>query len=312
MTVKNDIDISVVIPVYGSPESLSPLTERIIATLKEIGVAFEIIYVDDRCPKNSWQILSDLHSKYPQLKCIRLSQNFGQHQAIGAGLQRAKGNWHVVMDCDLQDPPEFISDLYRKAQETGADIVFGRRRTRGHGVWKRLSSDLYLWILRYFNKRIVVKNMGNFTLFSKKVTQAYLNVHDVHRDHLFTLSWLGFNAVIVDYEHRPRLLGSSSYTLGDLIRLAVRGILFQTTTLLNCIIIVGFMFALTGMGVATFFLVRYLLGSEPPLGWTSMIVAVLFFSGVSMFSMGIIGLYIGVIFEQVKGRPLYVVDEEIE
>jgi dolichol-phosphate mannosyltransferase len=303
------IELSVVIPVYRCRPCLTALKARLSAALAEIGTSYEVIFVDDRSPDGAWETIREIARSDPHVRAIRLSRNFGQHAAITAGLARARGRWTVVMDCDLQDPPESIPYLYAKARE-GFDIVFARRVSRRHGVFRKLGARLYFWALGVFFGRKLDGEYGTFSIVSRKVVDAYLELRDSNRHYLFILNWLGFESAAIDVEHRERYEGKSSYTLSRLVQHAIDGLVFQTTKLLTWIVYAGFAVALAGVLLAGYF-VYSALANHPYPGWTSLAVLQLLLSGFIILSLGVAGLYVGKIFVEVKERPLYVIDEEL-
>jgi polyisoprenyl-phosphate glycosyltransferase len=301
--------LSVVVPVYKCSECLRHLHERLLASLASVTDDYELIFVDDRSPDDSWAILTELAARDSRVRLIRLSRNFGQHAAITAGLFAARGRWTVVMDCDLQDPPEQIQRLYAKAQE-GFDIVYARRISRRHSWFRRSASALYFRLLNSVSHTQLSPEYGNFSIISDKVRDAYLAFRDKDRHFLMILNWLGFEHTAIDFPHADRLAGESSYTLGMLIRFALAGLFFQTTTLLRWIVYAGFCISFIGAGLAVFYVVNYFTG-HPYQGWTTLGVLLLILGGFIIVSTGVTGLYIGKIFTQVKDRPLFVVDRTV-
>ncbi len=292
--------------MYKCDECLRHLHEGLVGALNTSGISFELVLVDDRSPDDSWSTMVDLAHADARVKLVRLSRNFGQHAAITAGLEHATGNWIAVMDCDLQDPPEQLPDLYRKAQE-GFDVVLARRVGGGHSFFRRLASAGYFRVLNALLGTSFDAGFGNFSVVSRKVRDEFLRVRDKDRHYLMILRWLGFETTSVDFPYATRYAGESSYTFGMLLRFAFDGLFFQTTTLLRWIVYLGF--AVSGFGVllAIFFVINYFVGHSYP-GWTSLGVLLLLLGGFIIVSTGITGLYVGKIFVQAKDRPLYVVD----
>ncbi len=302
------VELSVVIPVYGCRPCLVPLNERLASALADLDVTYEIVYVDDRSTDGAWDVLVELTRSHPNVRAVRLSRNFGQHAAISAGLARAHGRWTVVMDCDLQDPPESILPLYAKVQE-GFDIVFARRKTRTHHRFRRLAARAYFKALNVFSGTKLEGEYGTLSIVSRRVVDGYLSLKDADRHYLLILRWLGFESASIDVEHGERHEGRSSYTFSKLVQHAFDGLVFQTTKLLRWIVYGGFLVAVLGLGLASFFLFSWAVNDPYP-GWTSLAVLLLLLGGFILLSLGVTGLYVGKIFGQVKGRPLYVVDEE--
>ena len=303
------IELSVVIPVYGCTPCLTALTERLRQTIATLCVTYEIVFVDDRSPDGAWDVLTELVGTHREVRAIRLSRNFGQHAAITAGLARARGRWAIVMDCDLQDQPESIPQLVTKARE-GYDIVFARRKSRQHSVVRRVGARAYFWALGVFFGSPMDGEYGTFSIISRKVIDAFLELRDADRHYLFILRWLGFESSSIDVEHAARQIGGSSYTFTKLVQHAFDGLVFQTTRLLRWIVYLGFFVALAGLVLAVFFFFSWIVRDPYP-GWTSLAVLLLLLGGFIILSLGVTGLYVGKIFGQVKGRPLYVVDDEL-
>lgn len=298
--------ITVVVPVYGCIACLEQLCQEIEASLYRLTDRFEIILVDDRSPDNAWSQLDSLQALHPAVKGIRLSRNYGQHIAITAGLAAARGDYAIVMDCDLQDPPSLIPELFAKLQE-GYDLVLAKRVERNHSAFRLVAAKAYFKLLSKLTGESVDGSYGSFSIMSRKVIDGFLLFGEKERHYLFILRWLGFRIGSVDFVHQERYAGQSSYTLGRLLSHALNGILFQATVLLRWIISLGFLFALSGMAVAGYLMWRSIFHTALP-GWTSLVVLSLVSTGTILVSLGIIGLYIGKIFDQTKQRPLYVVD----
>jgi glycosyltransferase involved in cell wall biosynthesis len=304
------IDLSVVIPVYGCGDCLRTLYEQLVAVLESRFSSFEIVFVDDRSPDGAWPILAELTLADDRVKAIRLSRNFGQHAAITAGLMRCTGDWTVVMDCDLQDPPREIPRLHEKALEGAYDIVFAKRKTGYHAWYRRAASWFYFKLMNVFLGTDIDGEYGTFSIISSKVRDAFLTLQERDRHYLFVLYWLGFEHAAIEFDRPRRPTGSSAYTWRVLFRHAVDGVFFQTTVLLRWIVQLGFLTAFAGLLLAVA-LVLLRLEAHPPPGWTALAVLILVIGGLITISTGVAGLYIGRIFQQVKARPLYVEDEVI-
>jgi len=303
------IELSVVVPLYRSVESMDELLSRLGRVLPELARSYEIVLVDDGSPDDTWEICTRLCAGDRSVRAVRLSRNFGQHAAISAGLAAARGSRVAVMDADLQDPPEELPALYKTSLQ-GADIVFGRRVERGHSAWRNLGARLYFWLLNSSSRTHIDGRCGTFSILSRKVVDAYLRLNDTNRHYLFILFWLGFSRAFVDYEQRERPHGSSTYTLSKLIRHALQGMFFQSTKLLESIILCGFILAFSG-GLLALLLAAAHFFSVPPPGWTSLAVLILLVGGVNLAALGFVGIYVGQVFEQVKGRPLFVIDSSL-
>jgi dolichol-phosphate mannosyltransferase len=304
-----DVEISVVIPVFGCGDCLWPLHQRLTAALREITSSYELVLIDDRSPDYAWQVLLQLAEADPAVRPFRLSRNFGQHAAITAGLAQSRGQWTVVMDCDLQDPPEEIPRLYAKAQE-GYDVVLSRRHARQQSMPRRWAGALYYVLRNRLVGTAMHTNYTNLSIISRKVVDAFLALRDKDRQYLLILDWLGFYRAEIEVHQEGRLAGRSSYKFIQLLRVAVDGMFFQTTRLLRWIVYTGFLMALIGALLAFYALGSWATGGSLP-RWTALPVLILLLTGFIIISTGVTGLYVGKIFEQVKGRPLYVIDTEV-
>ena len=301
--------ISIVSPVYGCASTLTQLYERLCASLAQISEDFEIILVDDRSRDNAWKKIVTLAKRDTRVKGIKLSRNFGQHKAITAGVDHAKGDWIVVMDCDLQDQPEEIAKLYNKAKE-GYDVVWARRVERQDGICKRINSKLFHIIYDYFTEKKSDSTIANFSIVSKRVIHEWRRLREQNRNYPLFIEWLGFDAVAIDIEHACRAEGSSSYTLKKLITFAIDSIVSQSNKPLRLSIQFGFLVSFGSFIFALYLVLRYFISGIPVEGWTSVMVSIYFIGGLLFANMGFLGLYIGKIFDETKGRPIYLIEEQ--
>jgi dolichol-phosphate mannosyltransferase len=303
------VEISVVIPVYGCADCLRSLHRRLRDTLEPLAASYEIVLVDDRSPDGAWATARELTAVDPAVKAVRLSRNFGQHAAITAGLAHSDGRFTVVMDCDLQDPPEQIARLYAKARE-GYEVVLTRRPRRRQPLGRRIAGSIYFRVRRALVGGSLENNMPNLSLLSRKVVDAFLTLRDRDRQYLLIVDWLGFTQTVIDIEQDERYAGRSSYGFGTLVRVAIDGIFFQSTALLRWVVYAGFAIALLGLALLAYTLGFLIAGRHLP-DWTALSMLILLLAGFLAIAGGVTGLYVGKIFEQVKGRPLYVVDAKV-
>ena len=301
------MELSVVVPVHGCEGCLRELHRRLSDVLPTHVDSYELVFVDDRGPDASWSVLKELAIADPHVQLLRLSRNFGQHAAITAGLMECDGDRVVVMDCDLQNRPEDIPLLLAAARE-GNDIVFTRREARETTLFRRFAAGAYYRIRNVLMRTKIDTDHGSMTLISRAVVDAFKQVQDRDRQFILILYWLGFDSATVDLPHDERYAGQSSYTLRSLLHVAADGMFFQTTVLLRWIVYLGFVFAALGVGFAAWAIYSSLSGNSYP-GWTSLAVLNLVVGGFIITSTGVTGLYIGKIFEQVKQRPLYVIEQ---
>jgi len=302
--------ISIVSPVYRAEKTLPTLVSEIDKVSEKIGVEYEIILVDDRSPDNSWEVMKDLAEKNKNLKIYRLSRNFGQHPAIMAGLSKAKGEWIVVMDCDMQDQPKEIEKLYHKALE-GYDMVQAKRKERKDNAFKRLTSQYFIRTFNYLTDMKVNDEVANFGIYHRKVINSILNINDYIKAFSLFVNWVGFNRYEISVEHNERMEGKSNYSFGKLFSLAFNIIVSFSNKPLKICVGFGGAISVLSVFVAIFFLIQTLRGEITEPGYSSLILSIWFLSGVIICCIGIVGLYVGKTFDEVKNRPVYIIDEEI-
>ena len=306
----SDIEISVVVPVYGCPEALPELHRRLTETLPALVGSYEIILVDDRCPKGSWEGVERLALEDEHVVGMRLARNFGQSRAITAGLDRARGTWSVVMDCDCQDPPEFIRDLYLKAKE-GYDVVFARRGGRKDSAITLALSRAYYRVFSYLAETEIDPTIGNFSIASRRAREAYLSMREQGRDYSLFMTWVGFEQATVDIEAEERFAGESSYSFAKKVALATETITSHSNKPLMLAVRFGFIQMLLALLVIVVLIVRRLTDPTVPMGWPSMLASVFLVGGMLVSVIGVVGIYVGNTFSEAKGRPLYLVENEI-
>jgi polyisoprenyl-phosphate glycosyltransferase len=302
--------ISVVTPVYGCRTCLGQLYIRLQSTLEQISPDFEIIMVDDSSPDHAWSVIEELCARDSRVKGIRLSRNFGQHNAITAGLDHVSGDWVVVMDCDLQDQPEEILKMYSRAKE-GFDVVFGRRINRQDGLLKRATSRVFNALLSILMDQKLDPTTANFGVYRRSVIEGFRRIHDVDRSFPVFVRWLGFRRTAVDIAHAERTEGKSSYTLYKLLSFAISNVTAYSNKPLILSIYFGLIMSGCSILTGVYFLLRYLQRGVGVEGWTSLMVSLYFIGGLLFANLGILGLYVGKAFDQAKGRPLYVIREAV-
>jgi dolichol-phosphate mannosyltransferase len=297
----------VVVPVYGCRDCLRELHRRTCSALEAVTDDYELVLVDDGSPDEAWQAIRDLTTVDVRVRGLRLSRNFGQHAAITAGLAASRGRWVVVMDCDLQDPPEEIPRLYAKALE-GYEVVLARREERVEALHRRLAASAYFRLHNRVTRANLHTNYTNLSVISRKVVDSFLALRDQDRQYLLILHWLGFRRAEIDVKQAGRHSGGSSYSFRQLMKVAVDGLFFQSTVLLRWVVYFGFLLALAGVALAGYALLSWITGHHLP-NWTALPMFGLFLAAFIIISGGVTGLYVGKIFDQVKGRPLFVVEE---
>ena len=308
--MKEHIHISIVSPVYRGEKMVAELVRRNVESVTTITDDYEIILVNDASPDNSWDEIVKQCAQNPKVKGINLSRNFGQHYAITAGLHYAKGEWVVVMDCDLQDRPEEIPNLYRKAME-GYDIVYARRVARKDKFFKRLSSTLFHWVYNWLSGLEADKTIANFGIYKQCVIAEFNKMLERARSFPSLVKYLGFKDTAIDVEHAERAEGKSSYNLYKLFKLSFDVIVSNSNKPLRLAIGMGFGMAAFSFLLALYNIIAKWIGIIQVDGFTTTIFSIWFVGGLMLFVMGILGLYIGKIFDQVKGRQLFVVKDKV-
>jgi glycosyltransferase involved in cell wall biosynthesis len=298
--------ISVIIPVYKAQDCLDELYARLKKSLECITIDFEIILVEDCGGDRSWDMIIALAKLDPRVRGIQFSRNFGQHYGITAGLDHCNGDWVVVMDCDLQDRPEEIPRLYAKALE-GYDVVLARRGRRADSTIKRLTSWLYYKIFNYLSDMDYDGEIGNFRIISRQVVNGFCSMRERLRFFGGVISWLGFSTSSIDVQHDERFAGQTSYTFSKLWQLASETIIAYSDKPLRIAIRFGFMISLLAFCYGGYITYRALAHDIPISGWSSLIVSIYLLSGIVIGFLGVIGVYLGKTFEEVKRRPLYIV-----
>lgn len=303
-------DLSLVIPVYRGENILDELVNSLAESLQGLGLAHEIILVDDGSPDGSWPAIQKAAFRCASVTGVRLSRNFGQHYAISAGLQKARGKWVVVMDCDLQDQPSEIPKLLQKAKE-GYDVVLARRADRKDPWRQRLGSRLFYGLLAWLTGSRQDSAVGNFGVYSDRVIAAINSMPEAIRYFPTMVRWVGFRTTCVDVVHAARTSGKSSYGFRKKLNLAVDICLAFSDKPLRLVVAFGFMVSSIGFLFAAFTVVKALRGEIQVLGYASLIVSIWVLAGLIMLIVGVVGLYVGKSFEGIKRRPSFIIAEKI-
>lgn len=300
--------ISVIIPVYKAESCLDELYRRLKASLETITDDFEIVLVEDCGGDRSWHMILDLARRDVRVRGIQFSRNFGQHNSITAGIDHCNGDWAVVMDCDLQDRPEEIPRLYAKAQE-GYDIVLARRGWRKDPALKRLTSWLFYKVFSYLADMDYDGETGNFRIVSRKVVTSFRTMRERLRFFGGLVNWMGFPTASIDVQHDERFAGQTSYTFRKLWKLASETIIAYTDKPLRLSIRFGFVISALAFAYGCYIVYLALVHDAPIMGWSSLIVSLYFLSGIIIGILGILGLYLGKAFDEVKRRPHYLISD---
>ena len=303
------VEIAVVVPVYRAEKIIDELCSRLKFNLSQITGSFEIILIDDCSSDSSWIKIKENSLKDTRIKGFLLSKNFGQHHAITAGIDKCNAYWVVVMDCDLQDRPEEIVKLYNKAIK-GFDIVLALRKNRKDHLLKKISSKIFYLILTFFSGMKFNGEVGNFGIYNKKVVDNIKEFREPFRFFVSTVKWIGFNSATIDVKHDKRFEGKSTYNYKKLISLAFNIIISYSNKLLKMMIFFGVLFSFLSFLIIIYNFYLKFTDQITELGYTSIITSIWFLAGIILSSMGILGIYIGKIYEGIKNRPLYIISKK--
>lgn len=303
-----DNEISIIIPVYNECDNLQELYDRIIKTLAAVTDCYEILFVNDGSTDDSMSKILAIAESNPNVLFIDLSRNFGHQVAVSAGLEHCNANCTVIIDSDLQDPPELIADLYSKYKQ-GFDVVYAKREKRkGETFFKKLTAKLYYRLLKNIVSFEIPLDAGDFRLVSKKVVNAINSMPEQNKFLRGQIAWLGFKQTYVLYNRDSRKHGKSAYSYGKMFRLAFDGITGFSDKPLLFVSRLGFVISILSFLLIIFAIFSHYVLEQTITGWTSLIISASFIGGIQLLSIGVIGEYISRINVNVKKRPLYIVD----
>lgn len=304
-----NVELSVVVPVYNEEENLHELARRLRQVLEGLVSTWEVLFVDDGSRDRSWEIILQLAQEEPRIRGLRFSRNFGHQMAFFAGIEHAKGDAVVIMDGDLQDPPELIPELLTKHRQ-GYEVVYAVRAARhGETLFKKFTAKMFYRLFARLTSLNLPLDTGDFRLMGKKAVEAFRRLPERHRFTRGLVTWLGFSQVGVSYDRAPRYAGTSKYPLQKMLRLAFDAITSFSHAPLQVATGLGFLVSAFAFVYIVAVLALKLAGGFQP-GYTSLMAAMLFLGGVQLVMVGLLGEYVGRIYDEVKRRPLYLVAEE--
>ncbi len=303
--------ISILVPCYNEEKSLPLLHERLGALMDGMPqYDWEVVMVNDGSRDDTLAVMRSLHAADPRMCYIDLSRNFGKERAMLAGFDHATGDCMVIMDADLQHPPEVIPEMIKHWEE-GWEDVYARRNTRGKESWLRRRLTLaYYRLLQRTTRTDVLQNVGDFRLLDRKCVDAIAQMREIERYTKGLYSWIGFRKKEITFDQQDRVAGDSSFSMFKLMGLAIQGITSYTTAPLRLATLLGFAVSIVAFIYMLYVLVRTLLYGDPVAGYPTLIIVILFLGGVQLISLGIIGEYLGRIFNESKNRPVYLVREK--
>ena len=302
---------SVIVAVYNEEKVLPATCGRLLRVMKALGEPFEILFIDDGSRDGTLEILRGIAAAEPSVRVLALSRNFGQQVAITAGLEHAAGRTAVLIDGDLQDPPELIPDMIALWRE-GWDVVYGKRRSRqGEKPSKKTTSRLFYRLLRWVTDQDIPIDTGDFRLMDRKVIDALVSMKEQSKFYRGMVAWAGFRQTPLEFVREARAAGDTKFTWKKMVKLALDGIISFSVKPLRIATWLGAIVSACSFAGLVWVVVRTLTGSQTEPGWASLAVINLFFSGVILLLIGILGEYIGRIFEQSRARPLYFLREKL-
>jgi glycosyltransferase involved in cell wall biosynthesis len=305
--LRPDPDVSFVVPVFDEERVLPLLIERLEQIAARLPAGWEAVLVDDGSRDRSAAVVVEAHEREPRIKLVQLSRNFGQAAAITAGLDHAGGDAVVLMDADLQDPPELVPEMIRLYRE-GFDVVHARRASRrDESRFKRATAWVFYKLMRTIGWQGLEADVGEFRLMSREVVEALRGLREHHRLVRGLVSWIGFRQTTVSFDRPGRAAGTTKFPLRRMVELSLDGVTSFSAAPLRLATVMGLLAVLFGLGYAAYAVwIGYIRGLGMP-GWTSLVILNIFFSGVVLICLGLVGEYVGRIFEEVKRRPIYVV-----
>jgi dolichol-phosphate mannosyltransferase len=304
-------DFSIVVPCFNEQDSIRETSRRLLEVAYGLGLQFEILYVDDGSRDHTFEVLQELQAADEHLRVVRLSRNFGHQVAITAGLEHASGDAVILIDADLQDPPEVISQMVEKWVE-GWDVAYGRRTVRdGETIFKRKTAQWFYRIINALSKTAIPLDTGDFRLMDRKVVNALLAMPERDRFLRGMVSWVGFRQIAVPYRREARYAGSTKYPLSKMLHFATDGIFSFSVAPLKLATLLGFVSSFLALMGAAFALWNRVWTDHWVVGWTSIFLAVLLLGGVQLICVGIVGEYVGRAYGETKRRPLYLVQEHL-
>lgn len=307
--------VSTIIPCFNEEKVLGDTYRRLTAVLSaEADMDYELVFVDDGSTDKTQAILKQLTQQDPRVRVLRFSRNFGHQSAVSAGIRHCRGDLAAVIDADMQDPPEVIPDMIKLLVSSGSNVVYGvRTRRKGETLFKRVACSLFYIILNKLSEVPLPLNTGDFRVIDRRIIEEFNSLQENNKYVRGLISWLGFKQSPFYYERDPRLAGAPKYTLKKLVRLASTGIFYFSKKPLMIATAFGFLSVAAGLLLSSWILFNKLAHPQYLIsGWTSLILMVIYFGGVQLLTIGILGQYIGSLFDEVKKRPQYIIEQSYQ
>ena len=308
--------LAVIVPCYNEEPVIPESYRRTREALRRLPLRTEILYINDGSSDRTREMLDEIAASDPQVKVIHFSRNFGHQPAVAAGINRCDADYAVILDADMQDPPELIPDLFalcerEQANVVQANVVYCVRKSRkGENLFKRATSKAFYRMLNYMSEVTFPLDTGDFRLIDRKVMDQFNRFHERGKYIRGLISWVGFRQVPFYYEREARIAGETKYPFRKMWKFASTAMLYFSKKPLRLAITLGFIAVIVGLVLAVWFTLGKIYGfSNAETGWTSIMTSVVFFGGVQLLTVGVLGQYVGILFDEVKGRPEYIIDE---
>jgi polyisoprenyl-phosphate glycosyltransferase len=305
--------ISVIIPCFNEEQVIASTLQRVKEVLVEIGQEYEILFINDGSRDNTYSILERFAKTDNTIKLISFSRNFGHQPAVTAGIHSCSGDVAIIIDADLQDPPKLFPEMIKIYREKNCNVVYAvRTQRKGESFFKKLTAKMYYRLINYLSDVKLPKDTGDFRLIDRKVIEEFKKLQEHNKYIRGLISWVGFKQEPVYYTRDPRLLGETKYPLRKMLKFALTGMLYFTKKPLKLAITLGLFCFFIGIAMIIYVLIRKLFQENAVVpGWASTMLMIIFFGGIQLLSVGILGEYIGSIFDEIKKRPEYIIDKKV-
>jgi glycosyltransferase involved in cell wall biosynthesis len=304
--------VSVIIPCFNEEEVIEESFRRTYEVISSLPNPAEIIYINDGSSDRTRELLDKIATEHDNVKVLHFSRNFGHQPAVTAGINYCDADYSVIMDADLQDPPELIPQMIELAEKERANVVYCVRKSRsGESLFKKLTAKMFYRLLNYMSEVHFPLDTGDFRLMDRKVMDQFDRFHEHGKYIRGVISWVGFNQVPFYYEREARAAGETKYPFSKMLKFASTAMLYFSVKPLRLAISLGFICVVVGIVLAAWFTLGKIYGfSNAETGWTSIMTSIIFFGGVQLLTVGVLGQYIGIIFDEIKNRPEYIIDEK--
>ncbi len=301
--------LSVIVPCFNEEEVIVESYRRLQLVLSTLQLKSEIIFINDGSTDNTESILTGFLKSDKTVKIISFSRNFGHQKAVTAGLNNCSSDMALIIDADLQDPPELIPEMIETLEKSNAQVVYCVRKTRkGEGIFKKISAKLFYRTLNFFSEVRLPVDTGDFRLIDRTIIDEFNKLNEKGKYIRGLISWVGFKQVPFYYEREARFAGETKYPFAKMLKLATTSLLYFSTKPLRVATTLGFISVVIALGLAIWSILGKIIGyTHADSGWTSLFVLIIFFGGVQLLTIGIVGAYIGNLFDEIKNRPEYII-----